>query len=501
MECTIIIDVGTSSLKSIIYSLNGTLIHEQSQEYHTVITGGDNVEQAPETWHGALLSTLRDTAEYVKEKDLSINAITVTSQRASVIPVDIEGQPLYNAIMWQDKRSTSQCSKLSDAIGINSLYHKTGLRLDPYFSAPKMLWLKEEQPNIYKSSYRLLGVQDFVIHLLTGKFITDWTQASRTMLMNINSFSWDEELLHQMGIDEKLLPELCAPGSIVGNLTEKMSQITGLKSGTPIIIGGGDQQCAALALNVLRSGSAEANTGTGSFVVAFSEKPAFDEEMRTLCSAAAVPGKWIAEAGIFNTGAIYRWVKEEFYKESSENSFEELNKEALKSTVGANGVLLLPHFQGSAAPYWNPMAKGVIFNLTLGTRRGDIVKAVLEGIALEIADNIRLIENISGKIDRVSVAGGMTKFDLFDKIQASAFNKNVIKYENSEASSLGALISSAVTLGIYGDYSEAFKNICNGQEKIFEPDRDCAMYYEKLLEKKNGLYSALEKGGVYKLFS
>jgi sugar (pentulose or hexulose) kinase len=321
------------------------------------------------------------------------------------------------------------------------------------------------------------------------------------MLMNINSFSWDEELLHQMGIDEKLLPELCAPGSIVGNLTEKMSQITGLKSGTPIIIGGGDQQCAALALNVLRSGSAEANTGTGSFVVAFSEKPAFDEEMRTLCSAAAVPGKWIAEAGIFNTGAIYRWVKEEFYKESSENSFEELNKEALKSTVGANGVLLLPHFQGSAAPYWNPMAKGVIFNLTLGTRRGDIVKAVLEGIALEIADNIRLIENISGKIDRVSVAGGMTKFDLFDKIQASAFNKNVIKYENSEASSLGALISSAVTLGIYGDYSEAFKNICNGQEKIFEPDRDCAMYYEKLLEKKNGLYSALEKGGVYKLFS
>lgn len=501
MEYIIIIDVGTSSLRSIVYNLKGKIIHEEAKEYHTVITNGNNVEQDPETWHDALVFALMNTARYVEGNKLNIRAIAVTSQRASVIPVDIKGQPLYNAIMWQDKRSTIQCSEISSVIGINDLYHKTGLRLDPYFSAPKMLWLKEKEPEIYKNTYKLLGVQDFVIHLLTGKFITDWTQASRTMLMNINDFNWDEELLSGIGINAELLPELCAPGSIVGNLTEEMSQITGLKSGIPIIIGGGDQQCAALALNVLRPGSAEANTGTGSFVIAFSEKPAFDKDMRTLCSAAAMPGKWIAEAGIFNTGAIYRWVKEQFYSESVESSFKMLNNEALESTVGANGVLLLPHFQGSAAPYWNPMAKGVIFNLTLGTKRGDVARAVLEGIALEIADNIHLIENISDEINMVSVAGGMTKFDLFDKIQASTFNKNVIKYENSEASSLGALISSAVTLGSYDNYNEAFENICNGKQEIFEPDKDNAIKYAELLKRKNSLYNALEKGDIYKLFS
>lgn len=501
MEYAIIIDVGTSSLRSIVYSLKGQFIHEESKEYHTVITNGNEVEQDPESWHNALVFTLMNTAQYVNKNRLNICTISVTSQRASVIPVDIKGKPLFNSVMWQDKRSNTQCFEISNIIGANEIYCKTGLRLDPYFSAPKMLWIKEEQPEIYKNTHKLLGVQDFVIYLLTGKFITDWTQASRTMLMNIKNFNWDEELLNEIGIDKELLPELCAPGSIVGNLTQEMSRITGLKSDIPVIIGGGDQQCAALALNILAPGSAEANTGTGSFVIAFSEKPAFDGQMRTLCSAAAVPGKWIAEAGIFNTGAIYRWLKEQFYKESSGDSFKMLNEEAIESTVGANGVLLLPHFQGSAAPYWNPMAKGVIFNLTLGTKRGDVARAVLEGIALEIADNINLIENISGEINSVNVAGGMTKFDLFDKIQASAFDKNVIKYENSEASSLGALISSSVTLGVYDDYNEAFKNICNARQEVFEPDKNYVIKYKELLKRKNSLYNALEKGDIYKLFN
>lgn len=501
MKYIIIIDVGTSSLKSMVYDLKGKLMHDEFKEYHTVVTNGNNVEQDPTSWKDALVYTLGNIGEYIKENNMDICAISITSQRASVIPVSKEGEPLYNALMWQDKRSMEQCTDISSKMSIKEIYQRTGLRLDPYFSAPKMLWIKKERPEIYKNSYKLIGVQDWIVYLLTNKFVTDWSQACRTMIMNISNFNWDKELLNVTGIDEDRLPELCAPGSNVGKLSNEMSQITGLKSGIPVIVGGGDQQCAALALNVLKPGHAEANTGTGSFVIAYSEKPVFDENMRTLCSAAAVPGKWIAEAGIFNTGAIYRWTKEQFYREVNGDSFEILNNEALKSPVGANGVSLLPHFQGSAAPYWNPAAKGMIFNLTLGTKRGDIARAVLEGISLEMADNISLIENIIGNITTVSVAGGMTKFDLFDEIQASAFKKTVVKYDNCEASSLGALISSTVTLKIYNDYNDAFKNICDNEQKVFNPNMDDADKYKELLKRKGRLYTALEKGDIYNSYS
>ena len=320
------------------------------------------------------------------------------------------------------------------------MYRRTGLRVDPYFSAPKMMWLREERPEIYAAAEKLIGVQDYVVYLLTGAYVTDWSQACRTMLMNISSFSWDKDMLKISGISAAKLPELRPPGSTAGSLDGAMAKATGLAAGIPVIVCGGDQQCAALALNILRPGYAEANTGTGSFVIAYSEAPQFDDECRTLCSAAAVPGKWIAEAGIFNTGSVHRWFKEQFYPEG-EDAYALMNKEAAESPVGANGVMMLSHFEGSAAPYWNPLAKGVFFNLSLGTRRSDMVRAILEGIALEIGHNLSLIENLVKNISMVSVAGGLVAFDLFNQIQADAFNKTVIRYDNSEASSLGALMS------------------------------------------------------------
>ncbi len=286
---------------------------------------------------------------------------------------------------------------------------------------------------------------------------------------------------------------------MAGYLDNRLAAATGLAPGTPVVIGGGDQQCAALALNILRPGYAEANTGTGSFVIAYSDEPRFDENCRTLCSAAAVPGKWIAEAGIFNTGAIHRWFKEQFYPEG-EDAYALMNQEAAASPLGANGVMMLTHFEGSAAPYWNPMAKGMFFNLSLGSRRSDFSRAILEGISLEIAHNLSLLENLVGEISVVSVAGGLTSFDLFNRMQADAFAKTVVRYDNNEASSLGALLSAAVTLGIYKDYSEAFHTVTPDEPKRYEPDAVAAEKYRELFRRKDCLYRALEQQQIYELF-
>ncbi|MDR3562254.1 MAG: FGGY family carbohydrate kinase [Negativicutes bacterium] len=499
MEHVLVVDVGTSSLKTMLYSKTGQLLYRSGKEYHSEFGRDNHVEQNPASWKDALQVTLKAAGEFIKEKNIHIDAIAVTSQRASVIPVDRDGNPLHNAIMWQDKRSVAQCGKLLAQMNLKDIYRRTGLRVDPYFSAPKMMWLQDERPELYAKTHKMLGVQDYVVYLLTGSFVTDWTQACRTMLMNINSFSWDEDLLRIAGISPSLLADLRPPGSIVGYLDNKLAAAARLAPGTPVVIGGGDQQCAALALNILRTGYAEANTGTGSFVIAYSEKPQFDDNCRTLCSAAAVPGKWIAEAGIFNTGSIHRWFKEQFYPEG-EDVYAQMNQEAAESPLGANGVMMLTHFEGSAAPYWNPMAKGMFFNLSLGSRRSDFSRAILEGISLEIAHNLSLLENLVGDISVVSVAGGLTSFDLFNRMQADAFAKTVIRYDNNEASSLGALMSAAVTLGIYKDYTEAFHTISPDEPRRYEPDAVNVEKYSTLFKRKDALYNALNREQIYELF-
>ena len=499
MEHILVVDVGTSSLKAMLYNSAGGLLFRSSQEYHSEVLHNNRVEQSAFSWKDALLYTFKKMGKFVHDKKIDIDAISVTSQRASVIPVNREGEPLHKALMWQDKRSVEQCDQLSKHLSLRDIYLRTGLRVNPYFSVPKMMWLKDNEPEIFKNTHKMLGVQDYVIYLLTDKFVTDWSQACRTLLMNISTFQWDEDLLKYSGISKDLLPELVPPGSVAGTLTKEISEITGLPVGIPVIVAGGDQQCAALALNVLRPGDAEANTGTGSFAIAYSEKPQFDDECRTLCSASAIPGKWIVEAGIFNSGSIHRWFREEFYP-VGENVYELMNEEAAQSPVGSNGVMMLPHFEGSAAPYWNPMAKGMFFNLSLASKRCDLTRSILEGIALEIKSNLSLIENLVGDIFMVSVAGGLTTLGLFNQIQSDAFNKMVIRYDNNEASSLGALMSAGVTLKFYTDYEAGLKKISTADPLVYHPDVENGKKYAKLLIRKDTLYQSINKNGVYDLF-
>lgn len=501
-ETIITVDVGTSSLRCFLYDKNGNILYTTQKNYSPIFLDNNYVEQEPRSFKKTLQQTLTDTGHYINEKKYKVLGISVTSQRASVITMNYDNKPIYNAIMWQDKRSYNQCEKIKEKTTLDYLYLKTGLKLDPYFSAPKMMWLKENEPEIYCMAYKLIGVQDYIIFLLTGRYVTDYTQASRTMLMDINTFKWDDDLIELFGIEKTMLPDLVEPGSEVGVLTNEMSKKTGLEKDIPIIIAGGDQQCAALGLNILRPGYIEANTGTGSFVIGYSEKPVFDSRMRTLCSASAIPGKWICEAGLLTSGTIYRWFNNDFYDNLDEKDlYGRINNDAESAPIGSNGVVVLPHFKGSAAPYWNPLAKGMIFNVSLSTKRSDVARAILEGIVLEMTENIELIQNQIGRIDVVSIAGGLTKFDLFNQIQADAFNKATVRYKNNEASSLGAWMQAVINMGIFDSYDEAFKRVTQGcKPKTFHSVTSNVIKYMKLKQRKKILYYALNEMDVYKYF-
>ena len=513
------VDVGTSSLRATVFDDRGDTLFLASSSYQPRFPGGDRAEQDPSDWERSLFDTLRDVGVFLREQGLSADALSVTSQRASVIPVGRDGRPLADAIMWQDKRSIDACAWIAQRIPVEDLYRRTGLRLDPYFSAPKMIWLREHEPECYRAADRLLGVQDYVILLLTGRAASDATQASRTLLMGIEDFRWDDELLRDLEIDRRLLPEIVPPGSVVAGLSREASGRTGLPAGLRVIAAGGDQQCAALALGILAPGSAEANTGTGSFVIAHAERPALDPQRRTLCSASALPGAWVVEAGILTSGIVFSWLGGILGGEEAaanganvvgdipaggsnrageggrEALLVRLGREAEASPPGANGVFLQPHFKGSAAPYWDPSARGVFWGLTLGTNRGDLARAVLEGIALELAENLALVESVAGPVREVTVAGGMSRLELFDRIQADAFERPVLRYENPEASSLGALISASVTLGRFRDYGEARKALLREEPERFLPDPGRSETYARLREEKGRLYEALREFG------
>lgn len=499
MTYIITVDVGTMSMRTAVYDTTGSELFQSSFEYQAIFLPQSLVEQDPSDWKRALEFTLSEVGSYVVTSKISVSAISVTSQRASVFPVDASGNPLFNAVTWQDKRSLEFAQQLVEEISLESIYQKTGLRANPYFSLPKMMWFKQKKADIYRRTHKLIGVQDYIIYLLTNQFKTDWTQAARTMLLNISTFEWDQEMLDVSGMDEALLCDLQPPGSIAGGLTSELAMLSGLSEGIPVIMAGGDQQSAALALNNLVPRKAVANTGTGSFVIAYSDHPVFDQKCRVLCSASAVPGKWIIEAGIFNTGSIYRWFRNQFYS-GEEANYAYMNDEAEHSPVGANGVIMIPHFEGSAAPFWNPYAKGLFFNLSLGSKRGDLARSVFEGIALEIVENIRLLEAAYENIDTVSVAGGMTRSRLFNQIQADVFNMKIVSYKNSEASSLGALMSAAVTLGVFGSYEEAFRHIVGSEDKVFLPEASNHAKYGNIRLLKLSLYEALNQSDVYEKF-
>lgn len=502
MKKIISLDIGTSSMLAALYDEKGNLVHKTAKEYHSDYFSGSIVEQDTATWLESSVDVLSRMNEYLVEQKITVAGIAVTSQRSSLIPVDQNGSALRTAIMWQDKRTIPQCDFLEAEYGLDYLYKKTGLRINPYFVLPKILWLREHQPELYRDAYKFIGVQDLVVHQLTGEFKTEATQGCRTMLMNIRKFEWDQELLEIAGIEPERLPELHAPGTIAGKLTAEFAKQTGLPPETLVIMSGGDQQNAALALGVIKKGRAEANTGTGSFVISAVDEPAFEADARILCQAAAIPGKWIMEAGIFNTGATYRWFAEQFYQDvgAAENIYEKMNEEARNAPAGSNGLVMIPHFQGSAAPFWNPRANGLFFNLSLDKTRGDFTRAIMEGVAIEIGHNLRLIQKLTGEISKISVAGGMTRADLFCEIQANTYNRQVYKYQNSEASSLGAAMLALVTLGVYGSIEEAYSQMVEANIQEFSPQEDLVKVYDKINEQKLVLYDAINIGGVYRSF-
>ena len=499
------VDVGTTGCRTIIFSSRGKVISEAYEEYFSIFLSPTWIDHDPSTWIKSTYNTLKKAVKQFPGDAKDIVAISVISQRSTFIPVDREGNPLDTAILWQDKRSIPQADFIRNELGAEYVYHKTGLRIDPYFSLPKLLWLKENKPNIFKDAYKILTVHDFVINYLTGEFITDWTQASRTMLFNINSLEWDAEMCAHFSIPIEKLAKAVPSGTIVGGLKKNLQSEFNLRPDMPVISVGGDQQAAAVGLGVVEQGLMCANTGTGSFILAHAEKPAFDKNQRVVCTASAVAGKWLIEAGIYTSGSVYRWFRDNFAtvensaaRDLQIDAYEILNSEIKNTSPGAEGIFVIPHFAGSAAPYWDPTAAGLIFGCSLGHKRSHVIRALLEGICFEIYKNIKIIESMTSNIKEIRVSGGAARSTTFNQIQADVYGKTVLRGVSEQSSALGSMFVAAASIGLYKDIPTAVSACaaCDPHSRRF-PNEEAHELYEKMLVLNDELYTALAAHNIY----
>jgi len=497
MRGIIAVDIGTSSLRAILYGETAQVLHMEQRACGPDFHPDGRVEQDASLWQILLPEILGACAAAGRARGVDPLCVAVTSLRSAVVPVDDAGRPLHPTIMWQDQRTTELARELQP--NDPAVYRRTGLKISPVFSALKMTWLRRHCPDLWPRIHKLIGVQDLILFLLTGRFVTDETFGSRTNLMDLESRHWDPELLELFEVEPRMLCELVAPGSIVGGLTAAMAAATRLPSGLPVVTAGGDQQCAALGLGLFSSERVVSNTGTGSYLIGHAERPVLDAGMRLACNVSAVPGACIVEAAVLTSGTIYRWFRDTCFEAGA--SFEALNAEAAGVPAGANGLLLLPHFKGSGAPHWDAEAKGLFYNLALSTTRGELVRAILEGIAIEMKESLDLVEGLCGKAHSVSVSGGLTKSDLFNRIQSDVFDRAIVRYGSSEATSLGAWIAGAVATGLARDHPQAFALARRSDSALtYPPDPENHGLYERQRQRSRALYKALAAPEIRELF-
>jgi len=497
------LDLGTTGCRTYIFDLAGSIISSDYQEWESFYPQPSYVEQDANLWWESIKKTTEGAIKKSGIDKSEIVSLSVTNQRETIVPIDREGNPLHNALVWQDRRTTAQVDFIKSKIGIDKIYRTTGLTIDPYFSATKILWFKDEKPEIYQKTHKFLLVSDYIIYKLTGKFYTDHSNASRTMLFDINRFKYSEDIASELEIDLDKMPEAIESGIEIGEInTEEIL----FDKKTLVVSGAGDQQSAALGVGVVSPGKVKLTTGTGSFMLAYLEKPNFDPEKRVLCSCHAIPGVWVQEASIFTTGAFLRWFRDELGNEESRIAEEQnqdpyviLTEEAEKSPIGANMLLAIPHLVGAGAPHWNPYARGLIYGLSLGHKRRDIVRSILEGVAFEVKKNIEVFSELGITPKELKLTGGGSRSDFWNQIYSDVLGMTCVRNVIEEATSLGAAILAATGAGLFSDVVSAAENICKVDKKWI-PDINRQNIYSKIYSLSNELYSILNEKNFHKTY-
>jgi xylulokinase len=471
-------DIGTTGNKASLYSDAGDLVAATTVEYPTDFGPQGKAEQDAEQWWAAVTSATRALLEKSGEDAGSIECVSFSGQMMGAVLLDAAGRPLRPAIIWADTRAQTECDLLVERVGRERCYAITGHRLNPTYSLSKLMWVRNHEPEVWSQTRTVLLTKDYVAFRLTGRIATDPSDASSTNAYDQNAGRWSEELLDAAEVNVYLMPEVVPSTTVLGGITEDAASETGLRSGTPVVMGGGDGPCAALGAGITSPESgAYTYLGSSSWVSLAADRPLLDPQMRTMTFDHVIPERFVPTATMQAGGASMEWVADLLVPGRASDRYKRLVEAAADVEAADEGLIFLPYLLGERSPYWNPRARGSFIGLAKHHGPAHMTRAVMEGVAMNLRVGLLAFEEMGDRIAVVDAIGGGARSDVWLQIFADVWGKTVRRRALvDEANSLGAAVVAGVGVGLFDDFEVASQ--LSRVEKAFQPDPGRARRYE-----------------------
>lgn len=490
------IDVGTTGSKALLIDQDGEVVVSAVEEYPMYTPQPLWAEQDPEDWWRATVEAIKRVLSGLSPEE--VKGIGLTGQMHGLVLLDRDGQVLRPCIMWNDQRTGEQCASITDKVGAKRVLELTGNPVLPGFTAPKIVWVREHEPQVYEKVAKVLLPKDYIRFRLTGEFATEVSGASGTSLLDVGRRRWSEEMLEALDIPAEWLPTCYESPQVSGRISLVAAKETGLTAGTPVVGGGGDQAAQAVGSGIIESGLVSVTSGTSGVVFASTDEFLVEPEGRLHAFCHAVPGKWHLMGVMLSAGGSLRWYRDTLGQTEKEvatlvgcDPYELLTQEAGQAPAGSEGLLYLPYLTGERTPYPDPYARGVFMGLTLRHDRRHLVRAVLEGVAYGLRDSLELIKALGLEIRQVRASGGGARSELWRQIQTDIFGTEMVTINVTEGAAYGAALLAGVGAGIYASVEEACEHAIRVVERT-EPIAESVAVYSQYYPIYRALYGALK---------
>lgn len=486
------IDVSTTATKALLIDEAGGVVASASTPYEFSTPRPLWSEQDPQLWWDGARSSIRQALDEAGAHggDVHVKAVGLTGQMHGLVLLDGAGEVLRPAILWNDQRTGAECDEIRERVGTEHLIAITGNDALTGFTAPKILWVKNNEPEIYARTRHILLPKDYVRYRLTGEFASDRAGGSGTLLFDLKERTWSPEMAETLDIDPQWLPPTFEGPSVTGTISAGAAKATGLAAGSPVVGGGGDQAAQAVGVGAVTPGIVALTLGTSGVVFAATDAPMVEPEGRLHAFCHAVPGKWHLMGVMLSAAGSLRWYRDAL---APDMSFEALVAEAEEAPPGSEGLLFLPYLTGERTPHPDPLARGAFVGLTVRHTRAHMTRAVLEGVAFGLRDSFELMKETGlATVEQVRVSGGGARSELWRQILADVLQTELVTVNTTEGAAYGAGLLAAVGAGQFEDVQAAVEASVQTRDPI-SARNPMAEAYDSYYAIYGALYGALRE--------
>jgi xylulokinase len=489
------IDVGTGGSRAILIDERGLVIHSATVEHKPFASPETGwAEQDPDDWGKASKAAIRKLLHESGTPAEEIAALGLTGQMHGAVLLDDSDKVLRPALIWCDQRTSEECGDLSSRIGERRIIELTCNPALTNFTLTKLLWVRKHEPEVWRRFRSFLLPKDYVRMLLTGERAIDVAEASGTLLLDVANRRWSKEMLDYAELDERCLPKLYESQEIVGKVSARAAAETGLRAGTPVIAGAGDQAAGAVGMGIVAPGAVSATIGTSGVVFAATDRPALDSRGRVHTFCHAIPGSWHVMGVTQAAGLSLRWFRDNFGagKDDGRDPYERLCEEAVQAPAGSDGVLWAPYLMGERTPHLDPAARAALVGINAKHGRRHIIRAILEGVAYSLRDTLTIFEEMKVPVREIRLGGGGARASLWRQVQADVYGQAVSTVKAEEGAAFGAAILAGVGARTWSDVGTACREVVQIHQRC-EPNPTDAKRMDEQYEVYRRIYPALSQ--------